>query len=114
MCSRLPGPGAGVGIIGLHAQGMLLLLAEPQIEFEMSNREPSCLCCERQGLAGRFPPCRPLWTRGGGWGDSPKPAPGVTGKPAPLAMMGGRAGMADTQQRRKEIISMKHLEEANS
>ena len=89
-----PGPRAGrwggVGIIGLHAQGTLLLLAEPQTEFEMSNREPSCLYCERQGLAGRFPPCQALWTGGGGRGDSPKPAPGVTGKPFPLPVLGGQ------------------------
>lgn len=52
---QAPRAQCGVGIIQLHAQGMLLLLAEPQIEFEMSNREPSCLCCERRGLAGRFP-----------------------------------------------------------
>lgn len=45
-CSRLPGPRAGVRVIQLHALRMLLLLAEPQIEFEMSNPEPSCLCCE--------------------------------------------------------------------
>lgn len=54
-------PGMGVGVIGLHAPGILLLLAESQIEFEMSNLEPSCLCCEQRGLAGRFsPPPSPL------------------------------------------------------
>lgn len=53
------GGGGGVGIIRLHAQGTLLLLAEPKIEFEMSNPEPSCLHCERQGLAGSFLHAKP-------------------------------------------------------
>lgn len=40
-------------VIGLHASRMRLLLARPQIEFEISNPEPSHLCCEQQGLLGR-------------------------------------------------------------
>ena len=40
-------------VIGLHASRIWLLLARPQIEFEISNPEPSHLCCEQQGLLGR-------------------------------------------------------------
>lgn len=40
-------------VIGLHASRMWLLLARPQIEFEISNPEPSHLRCEPQGLLGR-------------------------------------------------------------
>lgn len=53
-CSRPRAGGGGSNLV--TCSGVLLLLAEPQIEFEMRNPEPSCLCCEREACWQVFPP----------------------------------------------------------
>lgn len=59
-CSRPRVSRGGSNLV--TCSGVLLLLAEPQIEFEMRNPEPSCLCCEREACWQVFP-TPPLWTR---------------------------------------------------
>lgn len=102
---QAPGPGARVGVIWLHAPGMLLVLAEPQIEFEMSNPEPSCLCCEREACWQVFSTTPPLDYRKG-LGRQLQTSPRGNGQ-ASFSCSDGRGTWLTPSQEGK-VISMKH------